>query len=231
MPWTEISSVTPFAFFVFVFLSFLSFTAAGLVQFVERLTADPGRSRVRFPSRTNTQSLKLTEKWGYFLCLANGSTFAYLGRQRKMAVPSPVGNVKIVSPISTSLLNTLTQIKCFFCCFSRKQIHGFTFVFFGNLHQVVFTDFTRQLKLLDYDTQSFWTWSLWWQRNGTIVKIIFIPFQFKQHLWGNRCIWLRLHKLLFCLSLLVQGPRSKFLSGGLKKNVAPCKVIRNPESR
>ena len=35
--------------------------------------------------------------------------FAWLGSQRKMAVPSPIGDVKIVSPISTIVLNTLFQ--------------------------------------------------------------------------------------------------------------------------
>ena len=58
--------------------------------------------------RTITQGLKTTEKWRYFLCTASGETFAWLGWPRKMAVPSPVGYVKIVSPISTFVLNTLT---------------------------------------------------------------------------------------------------------------------------
>ena len=38
--------------------------------------------------RTNTQGVKITEKWRYFLCLANGWTLAWLGWPRKMAVPS-----------------------------------------------------------------------------------------------------------------------------------------------
>ena len=58
--------------------------------------------------RTITQGLKMTEKWGYFLCTASGETFAWLGWPRKMAVPSPLGDVKIVSPVSTFVLNTLT---------------------------------------------------------------------------------------------------------------------------
>ena len=61
--------------------------------------------------RTNTQGLKITEKWRYFLCPAGGWTFAWLGWPRKMAVPSPLGDVKIVSPISTFVLNTLTLKK------------------------------------------------------------------------------------------------------------------------
>ena len=58
--------------------------------------------------RTNTQDLTVTEKWRYSLCSASGWTFAWLGWPRKMAVPSPVGEVNIVSPIGTFVLNTLT---------------------------------------------------------------------------------------------------------------------------
>ena len=39
---------------------------------------------------------------------AKGLTFAWLGWPRKMAVTSPVGDVKIVSSVSTFGLNTLT---------------------------------------------------------------------------------------------------------------------------
>ena len=59
--------------------------------------------------RTVTQGLKITEKWTrYFLCTASGYTFAWLGWPRKMAVPSPEGDAKKVSPISTFLLSILT---------------------------------------------------------------------------------------------------------------------------
>ena len=58
--------------------------------------------------QTNTQVLKMTEKWRYCLCPANGWTFEWLGWPPKMAVPSLVGDVKIVFPISTSVRNTLT---------------------------------------------------------------------------------------------------------------------------
>ena len=74
-------------------------TAAGLAQLGERLTAER-RSWVRFPGRTNTQGVKITEKWGYFLCPANAWTFVWLGWPLKMAVQSPVGDLKIVSSIS-----------------------------------------------------------------------------------------------------------------------------------
>ena len=67
-----------------------------------------------FRDRTSTQGLEITEKWRYFLCPANGETFACLGRPRKMAVQSPQGDVKIVSTVSPSVLNTLTQIKVHF---------------------------------------------------------------------------------------------------------------------
>ena len=72
----------------------------------------------RFDSRgrNNSQSLKITEKWWYSLCTAGGGTFAWLVWLRKMAVPSPVGDVQKVPPISTFVLNTLTLkwSACFF---------------------------------------------------------------------------------------------------------------------
>ena len=82
-------------------------TAAGLAQLGEHLTAER-RSWVRFRGRTNTQGLKITEKWGYFLCPANAWTFVWLGWPLEMADQSPVGDLKIVSPISTFVLNILT---------------------------------------------------------------------------------------------------------------------------
>ena len=76
-------------------------------------------SRVRgrgFDSRgwTITQGLlKITENWRYSLCTASGWTFAWLGWSRKMVVLYPVGDVKIVSTISTFLINTLTlKLSC-----------------------------------------------------------------------------------------------------------------------
>ena len=62
----------------------------------------------------------MTEKWRYFLCTASSETFAWLGWPRKMAVPSPLGDVKIVSPISTFVLNTLTLKKKVHFYFSSK---------------------------------------------------------------------------------------------------------------
>ena len=50
--------------------------------------------------------LNMTEKWKYCLCPAN--SFAWLWWTPKMAVLSPAGDIKIVSPISTFMLNTLT---------------------------------------------------------------------------------------------------------------------------
>ena len=50
------------------------------------------------PRAGNTQGLKITQKW----------RFAWLGWPRKVAVPSPVKDVKIVSPISTFMLYTTT---------------------------------------------------------------------------------------------------------------------------
>ena len=55
---------------------------------------------------TITQGLKITEKWRYSLYTSSGWTFAWLGWPRKMAVPSPVRDVKIVSTISSFVVNT-----------------------------------------------------------------------------------------------------------------------------
>ena len=76
---------------------------AGLAQSVERLTAErevAGSIPVAEPILRVL--IKITEKWRYSLCTAISA------RPRKMAVPSPVGEVKILSPVSTFVLNTLT---------------------------------------------------------------------------------------------------------------------------
>ena len=84
-------------------------TVAVFAQSVERLIAErvvagsiPGAGPI-------LRLLKITEKWRYSLCTASGETFAWLGWPRKMAVPTtPVGDVNIVFPISTFVLETLT---------------------------------------------------------------------------------------------------------------------------
>ena len=76
---------------------------AGLAQSVERLTAErevAGSIPVAEPILRVL--IKITEKWRYSLCTAISA------RPCKMAVPSPVGEVKILSPVSTFVLNTLT---------------------------------------------------------------------------------------------------------------------------
>ena len=76
---------------------------AGLAQSVERLTAErevAGSIPVAEPILRVL--IKITEKWRYYLCTAISA------RPCKMAVPSPVGEVKILSPVSTFVLNTLT---------------------------------------------------------------------------------------------------------------------------
>ena len=58
--------------------------AAGLTQSVKRLTTE---REVDSRDRTNTQGLKITEKWRYSLCTTSGWTFERLQWPRKMAVP------------------------------------------------------------------------------------------------------------------------------------------------
>ena len=65
-----------------------------LAQSVERVGCRAGGHRFDSQGRTNTQGLKITEKWSHSLCSASGETFAWLGWPRKMVVPSSVGDVK-----------------------------------------------------------------------------------------------------------------------------------------
>ena len=58
------------------------------------------------PGLTSTQGVKITEKWRYHFCTASGETFTWLRWPCKRAVVSPVGDIKIVHPISTFVLNT-----------------------------------------------------------------------------------------------------------------------------
>ena len=62
------------------------------------------------------------EKSRYSLCTASGYTFAWFGKSRKMMVPSPVGDVKIMSPISTFVK------QCAFLC-SRLLVLRLFFFF------------------------------------------------------------------------------------------------------
>ena len=48
--------------------------------------------------RTNTQGLKITEKWRYFLCTASGETFAWLGWSRPNGGPVSSWRRKISVP-------------------------------------------------------------------------------------------------------------------------------------
>ena len=63
--------------------------------------------------RTKTRGLEITEKWRYCLCPANGYIFAWLGWPRKMAVPSLVGDVKLVSPAAFSVYSFLHMLHIF----------------------------------------------------------------------------------------------------------------------
>ena len=73
-------------------------TMAVLVQLAERVDCRAGGRGFDSRGWTNTQGLKITEKWSHSLCSARGETFACLGWPSKMAVPSSVGDVKYSVP-------------------------------------------------------------------------------------------------------------------------------------
>ena len=75
---------------------------------IERLTAE--REVVGSIPKAGpiVRVLKSLRNEGNPFALHAARPFAWLRSPRKMAVPSPVGEVKIVSPISTFVLNTLT---------------------------------------------------------------------------------------------------------------------------
>ena len=107
------------------FQKFRTSTAAGLAQSVERLTAErevagsiPGAGPI-------LRVLKYLRNEGTVFALQTAGPSRDSDDHVEMAVPSPVGDVKIVSPISTLVLNTLTlkTTKVFFFVF-------FVFCFF-----------------------------------------------------------------------------------------------------
>ena len=73
-------------------------STAGLAQSAERMTAEREVAGSIPGAGPLLRVLKITEKWRYFLCPAGGWTFAWLGWSRKMAVPSPLGDVKYSVP-------------------------------------------------------------------------------------------------------------------------------------
>ena len=78
--------------------------------------------------RTNTQGLKITEKWRYSLCPESGWTFAWLGWPRKMAVPSPLGGVKYSVPKWHFRAKYIDTYSAFFCYVSIICITRNTFI-------------------------------------------------------------------------------------------------------
>ena len=64
-----------------------------------------------------------------------------------MAVPSPVGDVKIVSPIGTFVLNTLTLKKCIFFVLNNFAI---TVCFERNMMIVSHNKAAKMYKLITY---------------------------------------------------------------------------------
>ena len=93
------------------YIGYLYQTAAGLAQSVERLTAErevagsiPGAGPI-------LRVLKYLRNEGTVFALQTAGPSRDSDDHVEMAVPSPVGDVKIVSPISTFVLNTLTLKK------------------------------------------------------------------------------------------------------------------------
>ena len=70
-----------------------------------------GGRRFDSQGRANTQSIKITEDEGTAFALQTVGPLRGSDDHVETAVPSPLGDVKIVSPISTFVLNTLTLKK------------------------------------------------------------------------------------------------------------------------
>ena len=94
------------------FKCFATLTAAGLAQSVERFNTAEREVAGSIPwNRTNTQGLKITEDEGTAFALQMVGPSHGSDDHVEMAVPSPLGDVKIVSPISTFVLNILSVTK------------------------------------------------------------------------------------------------------------------------
>ena len=91
-----------------VFVIFTNLTVAGLAQSVERLTAEREVAGSIPGARLLLRVLKWLRNEGNSFALQAAKPSRGSDDHVKMAVPSPLGDVKIVSPISTFVLNTLT---------------------------------------------------------------------------------------------------------------------------
>ena len=102
------------------------------------------------PAQTNTQGLKITEKLSYRLSQHCKRLDPRMVRiTMAVAVPSPVEDLKIVSPISTFVLNTLTFKKAHFYFYSfRLQYEMLTkaFKLAGRLLQIVLPENHRRVS-------------------------------------------------------------------------------------
>ena len=138
---------------------FFIFVIFGRVSSVGRaLDCTAGGCGFDSRGRTNTQGLKLTEKWGYSLCAASGKTFAWLGWPCNMAVPTPVGDVKNSVPnydFRAKYIDTQKSAFYFLVIYTYLFIYfllsncSLWFVSFSFLLQVVHRDLAARNILVD----------------------------------------------------------------------------------
>ena len=154
-----------------------------------------------FPNRNNTQGLEIKEKWRYCLCPASGTeTFALFGWPCKMAVPSTLEDVKIVTSISAFMQNTLTlkisafvvKLPTLFCSIDLLEMImntscGWEMIYTPiNTHSGITSDY-RTPDLASSTSSPSWTYLRWERRPGKRTRLInYCSFLV---IWGVKSLW------------------------------------------
>ena len=156
-----------------------------------RLTAD--RKVSGSIPKANTKGLKITENKGAaYFALQTARFFAWLRLAHELAVPSPVtwGDVKIISSISTFVLNTLTLIAFYFALF-------FLWVLLISVQTIYYVI----MQYLPIFTPTFYPWTFYIIRPITLISCMMtITIMYLQALWiyfKKQVCDLELYKLSF----------------------------------
>ena len=179
-----------------------------------------------FPNRNNTQGLEITEKWRYCLCCASGTeTCALFGWPCKMAVPSALEDVKIVTSISTFMQNTLTlkisgfvvKLPTLFCSIDLLEMImntscGWEMIYTPiNTHSGITSDY-RTPGLASSTSSPSWTYLRWERRPGKRTRLInYCSFLV---IWGVKSLWFW---FVWCW---IQWALPRFLTWTRKRNNA-----------